>query len=89
MTKLLKLNGFNLITMNEQEKKILYEKVSYFKNHNIAVHILKYDERFNNGKILELSHDLIILDDEVLGAVPIYFLEIKFIEKRANEKKME
>ncbi|KKK86047.1 hypothetical protein LCGC14_2767150 [marine sediment metagenome] len=61
------------------------EQISYFKNHNIAVHIRKKNGRFYNGKILELAGDMIILEDEKLGSIPIYFIEIKFIEKRKEK----
>lgn len=61
-------------------------QISYFKDNNIAVHVEKKNGRFYNGLILEFQGDMIILDDEKLGAIPIYFLEIKFIEKREEKK---
>lgn len=70
--------------MNDNDK-IIKEKVEFFKDNKIAVHIVKKDGRFHNGLILEHSGDLIILDDEVLGSMPIYFLEVKYIEKRKEK----
>jgi hypothetical protein len=64
--------------MNEE----LTRQISYFKEHNIVVHIEKNNGRFYNGFILEFEGDMLILDDEKLGAIPIYLIEIKFIEKR-------
>ncbi len=66
---------------NEQTKK----EISYYKNNNIAVHIEKGNGRFYNGLILEFEGDMLILDDEKLGAIPIYLIEIKFIEKRLKK----
>lgn len=60
----------------------LTRQISYFKGKNISVHIEKNNGRFYNGLILEFQGDMLILDDEKLGAIPIYLIEIKFIEKR-------
>jgi len=60
----------------------LKQQISYFKNNKIAVHIEKKNTRFYNGLILEFEGDMLILDDEKLGAIPIYLIEINFIEKR-------
>jgi len=70
--------------MNEQEK-IIKKKLEFFKNQKVAVHISKKNEWFHNGKILEIQGDLIILDDEKNGAMPIYFEEIKDIEKKRDD----
>ncbi|KKN13993.1 hypothetical protein LCGC14_1000700 [marine sediment metagenome] len=69
--------------METNERTI--REISYFKDNNLAVHIEKNNGRFYNGLILELQGDMIILDDEKLGAIPIYFIEIKFLEKRLEK----
>ena len=56
-------------------------KAKYFFENKIPVHISKNNGFFNNGIILEFSGDLLIIDDIRNGATPIYFLEIKDIEK--------
>lgn len=58
------------------------QQISYFQEHKLSVHIEKNNGRFYNGLILEFQGDMLILDDEKLGAIPIYLIEIKFIEKR-------
>ena len=68
---------------NERTK----QQISYFKDNKVAVHIQKKNERFYNGIILEFEGDMLILDDEKLGAIPIYLIEIKFIEKRRKNEK--
>ncbi len=70
--------------MNEQNE-IIQKKLKYFKSNNISIHISKNNGWFHNGKILEIQGDLIILDDEKSGATPIYFLEIKEVEKRREK----
>lgn len=63
---------------NEETKK----QILYFYKNKIPVHIQKKNSRFYNGLILEYQSDLLILEDEKLGSIPIYFIEIEFIEKR-------
>jgi len=52
------------------------------------VHIVKTNERWYNGSILEIASDFLILDDRILGAMPIYFIEIDTLEKFSNEVKL-
>jgi hypothetical protein len=61
------------------------QQILFFKENNIKVHIEKNNTRFYNGLILEFQGDMLILDDEVLGAIPIFISEIKFIEKRKDK----
>lgn len=68
------------------EKNELKVQVEYFYKNKIPVYICKNNGRFYRGLILEFSGDMIILDDRVLGAMPIYFLEIKIIEKEKDAK---
>jgi len=67
---------------NETTKNLIL----FFKNNNIRVHIEKIDTRFYNGIILEFKDNLLILDDEVLGKIPIYLVEIKYIDKRREKE---
>lgn len=71
----------------DEGTKLLLKQILYFKDKGESVHVQLKDGRFRNGKILEQSGDLIIVDDKMLGAVPIYFLEIKFVEKERELKK--
>lgn len=66
---------------NEDEKNALNEQLKFYKNNNVIIHIEKSNGLFYNGKILELSGDMIILDDRKLGAIPIHFVEICILEK--------
>ena len=65
----------------KQGNKILTQQLEFYKKNNIPIHIMKNDSRFLNGLILELQFDLLILDDYKLGGVPVFFNEIKVLEK--------
>lgn len=65
--------------------EITKSKVKYFFENNISVHISKTNGFFHNGMIIEYVEDYLILDDERNGATPIYFIEIKDIEKRREK----
>ena len=67
--------------MNDKELIISKKSRLFFQN-KISVHIKKHNGYFHNGLILELEGDLLILDDERSGSMPIYFMEILEIEKR-------
>jgi len=63
-----------------QGDDILKKRVKYFLDNKQAVHISLKNSRFLNGKILEFSGDLLIIDDQELGATPVYLMEIKYID---------
>lgn len=56
-------------------------KAQFYFSKKITVHIETYRDKFYNGLIIEISKDLIILNDRVLGEIPISFNEIKVIDK--------
>lgn len=61
-------------------------KVKYFYDNKISVHISKTNGFFHNGLILQYVEDYLIIDDDMNGAMPIYFVEIKDIEKRREKE---
>ncbi len=71
--------------MNERDF-INKKKVEYFFQNRIIVHVTKNNNYFHNGLILEIEGDLFILEDEINGAMPIYFFEVKEIEKRKEKR---
>jgi hypothetical protein len=75
--------GFFILRMVTNE--LMRKKVNYFYKKKIPVHITKKNGFFNNGKILKVAKDMMILEDEVNGASPIYFIEILEIEKRKEK----
>ena len=59
-----------------------YETAKYFFENKRAVHITLRNKRFHNGIILIVKNDFILFDDERLGEMPLFFLEIENIEPR-------
>lgn len=72
--------------MNE-ENEGLKQQFKFFKENDFLVHIRLKNGRFFNGKILEHAGDLVIIDDKVLGATPVYFLQIKFVERYKDDRR--
>jgi sRNA-binding regulator protein Hfq len=64
-------------------KRLTFE---FFKKENAKVHIELNNGRFYNGKVLEVAGDMIIFDDSILGAMPIYFHLISVVEKYIERK---
>jgi hypothetical protein len=65
------------------------EKIIYFFENKINVHIDCYSGRYYNGEIIDFNSEknFIILKDRVLGSTPIMFEEIVNIEKMKEVKK--
>lgn len=67
----------------------LQKKAEFFKEKVRPVHISKKDYMFHNGIILEVSSDFLIIEDEKLGELPIFFEEIKYIAPREPKRRVE
>jgi len=66
--------------------KELFMKGMFFFEKRATIHITCEDGRFYNGLILEISEKLLILQDKVLGETPVFFSEIKNLERfKENE----
>jgi len=63
--------------MDEQEKKVTRQKIHYFKEHEITVHIILNSGQFYNGTIEEESADFFMLDDLKFGMLPVFYIQIK------------
>lgn len=65
----------------------IYEKLKFFKDKNISIHVGLKNKRFYNGTIKEVSpDDFFILNDEILGELPLFFIEIDYVEPREAKK---
>lgn len=76
--------------MNEQptnEQDELKEKVKFYHEREIVIHISLNNDFFYNGKIKEISAEFIIFEDKLSGEMPIFFREIKNVEpyRRRND----
>jgi hypothetical protein len=66
--------------MNEKEKENLITKINFYKQEGIEVHVVKLDDWFYNGYILEIFPDYFILHDRKANKVIVLINEIKNIE---------
>lgn len=71
--------------MIEEQKELMKKKIEFFYTKGLAVHVKKKNGFIYNGNILEFALDLIILEDDKVGAMPIYFEEIFEVEKRREQ----
>jgi len=71
-----------------EEKNYFYSLISYYLKKNLKVHIeVKDNNRFYNGMIVSVGDDMFILNDVVLGEMPVFFSQLKLAEvyKEKNE----
>ncbi|MEM4270828.1 MAG: hypothetical protein QXO70_01890 [Candidatus Pacearchaeota archaeon] len=72
---------------DEKEKDIFYKKIKYFLENNLYVHITTKNKKFYNGSVEEVSPSFFILNDFIVGKIPIFYIEIREIEPyKANVK---
>ena len=74
-----------------EHKEIIEEKLNYFLNNSIKVHITKFNKEFLNGKIYsKLSNEIYLVREDRQGNIKVFLNEIfdidEFKEKRENEK---
>ena len=65
--------------MDDKTKRGL---ATFYKDNIQAVHITKSGGHWHNGIIVEVKGDFLILEDERVGDIPIFFSEINLIDKR-------
>lgn len=53
------------------------KRAEYFLENGTKVHISLASGKFYNGKILDIKEDFLIMKDDVLGDLPIWFSQIK------------
>ena len=66
--------------INEYET-FLHTRCIVFHEQNIPVHIVRWEFGWRNGYISEVANEFIILDEFKMGRVPIFFKEMKRVEK--------
>lgn len=65
----------------EVNVEALKQKAKYFYGKNLKVHI-KFKQNFwKNGSIKEINEDHFIIDENIEGEMPIFWLEIKDLEE--------
>jgi len=66
---------------------VMINKAKYFSDEGAKVHISCSNSRFYNGIIKSIKETFLIIDDRIYGETPVYFEEIKGIERYTEEKK--
>ena len=63
-----------------KRNEMMMKRIEFFYSNNKKVHISLENNKFYNGIIVRIEHDLLILRDQVLGETPIFYNEINEIE---------
>lgn len=58
----------------------------FYFSEKVKVHIDTLDNKFYNGLIIEFSDKMIIVNDRVVGEIPIMISNIKIIDKYKEVK---
>ena len=60
-----------------ERNETLYEIAKFFKESNKSIHITFRSGKWVNGKIISISQDRLVLDEEKFGEILILFERIK------------
>ena len=65
----------------ETTKEILENKANFFMKRNERVHISYKNGGWKRGYITGINSDFIMIDETLEGTIPVFFIEIKDIDK--------
>ena len=71
----------------DERNKYYASLLDFYSAHKQKVHIELINERFYNGAIMEILDDKLMLDEVNLGAMPIFFSQIKVLEAFKEKEK--
>ena len=63
--------------------------LDFYLQKKMKIHIELVNGRFYNGLVDEISNDRIIFNDSSLGQMPVYFSQIKIVEKYRDKVEVE
>lgn len=70
--------------MTKEEKEMndsdIRESLNFYYVEKSMVHLVLRNRRFYNGKILEIRDNILILDDNKIGKIPIPLKDVYLIE---------
>lgn len=73
--------------INENEKRIL-EKLNFFLDEKVVIHIHRNDRKFWNGVLLEKkNNNVFILKERVLGLVHLFVKDVYEVEEYMEARK--
>jgi len=68
--------------MEHENDNEIIKKVAYYSKEHIKVHVILNNNRIHNGYITEIAEpEFFIINDRYLGEMPIFFMEVKGVEK--------
>lgn len=62
------------------------KKAYFYKNENTEIYIKLENGFFYRGFIIDIGSDFLILDDQKLGKMPVFYSEIVAIEPRSEKE---
>jgi len=71
---------------NIMERNEMFNVLNFYLERNILIHIDTSDGKFYNGTIISITESLVILDDRVVGEVPISIPSITNLERYKNKE---
>jgi hypothetical protein len=65
-----------------RDEEMIRDKISYYNNNSIPIHIILNNSRFYNGSVVRIEETSIIFKEDFLGEIVVYLSEIKNIERQ-------
>ena len=74
--------------MINEKDTMIKQKLNFFLEEKVNVHVKKNDRRFWNGLIIEKkSEDVFVMKERKLGIVHLFVSDIYSVEELAEEKR--
>lgn len=70
----------------DEKEELIGKKVNIFFKEGTSVHVVLKTKQFFNGKITDMSADFFMLNDRVLGEMPIFYMEVFRIEPQEEKR---
>jgi hypothetical protein len=84
----MKINELTDRRSDDDEKKEYFASLfKFYLDSKEKIHIVLTNERFYNGYVIKIENDRILFDDSNLGKMPIFFQQIKLVEKYRTRMK--
>jgi hypothetical protein len=78
--------------MDILNEETIRDKLHYYSDRNIPVHITlnilmpNGKNKFHNGQVIKYFDNFVEFEDEVKGNIPLFFRDIKDVEKREGKR---
>lgn len=60
--------------------EVLRKQADYYFLKKLKIHVKTTHDRFYNGFIKEVAFDFFLFEDQIIGEMPVFFLEVIKIE---------